>query len=80
MKWTISIVWVFVLGFFFFYVYVYSGVGFFIIIVVVDIVIVVAAAEGFFVHFSPLAILIYSRRSFQPVLHDWCNKGRGMCI
>ena len=20
------------------------------------------------------------KRSFQPVLHDWCNKGRGMCI
>ena len=18
--------------------------------------------------------------SFQPVLHDWCNKGRGMCL
>ena len=20
-----------------------------------------------------------SNLSFQPVLHDWCNKGRGMC-
>ena len=53
MKWTISIVWVFVLGFFYFSVYVYSGVVFFIIIVVVDIVIVVAAAEGFFLYISP---------------------------
>ena len=21
----------------------------------------------------------FSYFSFQPVLHDWCNKGRGMC-
>ena len=21
-----------------------------------------------------------SYSSFQPVLHDWCNKGRGMCF
>ena len=22
---------------------------------------------------------VYLSNSFQPVLHDWCNKGRGMC-
>ena len=25
------------------------------------------------------SLTIYSYFSFQPVLHDWCNKGRGMC-
>ena len=25
-------------------------------------------------YFAPLSYF-----SFQPVLHDWCNKGRGMC-
>ena len=24
-------------------------------------------------------MFIYVLSSFQPVLHDWCNKGRGMC-
>ena len=26
-----------------------------------------------------LNCLVGSYFSFQPVLHDWCNKGRGMC-
>ena len=25
------------------------------------------------------SIKLFSYSSFQPVLHDWCNKGRGMC-
>ena len=25
------------------------------------------------------ALNTWSYFSFQPVLHDWCNKGRGMC-
>ena len=24
-------------------------------------------------------VLLITDDSFQPVLHDWCNKGRGMC-
>ena len=27
----------------------------------------------------PLMVDKLSYLSFQPVLHDWCNKGRGMC-
>ena len=27
--------------------------------------------------FPVCLIIVYF--SFQPVLHDWCNKGRGMC-
>ena len=27
----------------------------------------------------PHRLLLLSYFSFQPVLHDWCNKGRGMC-
>ena len=34
-----------------------------------------AFAHGAIVHgVDPLSYF-----SFQPVLHDWCNKGRGMC-
>ena len=28
---------------------------------------------------DPLGVNPLSYFSFQPVLHDWCNKGRGMC-
>ena len=30
-------------------------------------------------HFSLFIVDPFSYFSFQPVLHDWCNKGRGMC-
>ena len=26
-----------------------------------------------------LTLVLLTVFSFQPVLHDWCNKGRGMC-
>ena len=52
-----------------------------VIVVVVVVVVVIAAvifmccsfADGFVTHFSS------DYFSFQPVLHDWCNKYRGMC-
>ena len=42
-----------------------------------------ASTERFkpLVHISPPPQILIGNKHFslQPVLHDWCNKGRGMC-
>ena len=39
----------------------------------------ILTCENILLYTQMLSLVPLSYFSFQPVLHDWCNKGRGMC-